>query len=130
MTRTTPDRTRDADENLRGDLRAIVRDRYGEAARQAASGALADHGPPTGESAAASCCGPEHESAAASANGAIDSSGCCGSGATVAVDPVTADIYYPGQTGELPAAALLASRGCGNPTAPAELRAQKSGRLV
>lgn len=120
MTRTTPERTRNADENVRGDLRAIVRDRYGEAARQVASGARTDHGP-TGESVAASCCGPENESAVGSGNGSIDSSGCCGSDSTRAADPVTADLYSPGETGDLPAAALLASRGCGNPTALAEL---------
>jgi arsenite methyltransferase len=42
----------------------------------------------------------------------------CGSG----VDPITADLYDTTQTGDVPAQALSASLGCGNPTALAELR--------
>jgi SAM-dependent methyltransferase len=36
-------------------------------------------------------------------------------------DPITSDLYDEGQTSGIPAAALLASLGCGNPTALAEL---------
>src|SRR5207244_6801359 len=36
-------------------------------------------------------------------------------------DPITADLYQAGQTAGLPTEALLASLGCGNPTALAEL---------
>lgn len=50
-----------------------------------------------------SCCGP---------------SGCCGGG-----DPITANLYEAGQSGEVPEAAMRASLGCGNPTALAELKA-------
>ena len=39
------------------------------------------------------------------------------------VDPVTANLYDAAQTEGLPAEAVLASLGCGNPTALAELRA-------
>ncbi|MBI4593382.1 MAG: arsenite methyltransferase [Candidatus Rokubacteria bacterium] len=46
--------------------------------------------------------------------------GCCGDGS--ARDPITADLYEAGQTAALPAEAVQASLGCGNPTALAELR--------
>ena len=49
--------------------------------------------------------------------------GCCGSGccSTTTNDPVTSDLYSDAELKELPIAAALASRGCGNPTALAEL---------
>jgi SAM-dependent methyltransferase len=50
----------------------------------------------------ASCCGPA----------------CCGG----ADDPISSNLYSADQTGDLPATAVLASLGCGNPTALAELR--------
>src|ERR1700677_1015027 len=49
-----------------------------------------------------SCCG---------ASAALD--GCC--------DPITSNLYDAAQTGELPQEAVLASLGCGNPTALAQL---------
>ena len=56
---------------------------------------------------------------------------CCGgcgptAGATVLDDadaPFGAGLYEPGQTAELPEEAVLASLGCGNPLAVAQLRA-------
>ena len=45
--------------------------------------------------------------------------GCCGGGEC---DPISRDLYDGMQAGEVPPAALLASLGCGNPTALAELR--------
>ena len=86
-------------------IRATVRERYGLVAQR------------VGESVTvgASCC--------ASAEG---SSGCCGS-TTESWDPITADLYDAGQTAGLPAEALLASLGCGNPTA---LAALKEGETV
>jgi ubiquinone/menaquinone biosynthesis C-methylase UbiE len=57
-------------------------------------------------------------------NGAKGS--CCGSSATTgmsATDPITRDLYDADQTRSIPEEALLASFGCGNPTALAELRA-------
>ena len=45
-------------------------------------------------------------------------SGCCSGGEC---DPVTRDLYEAGQTTGLPAEAVLASLGCGNPTALAAL---------
>jgi len=51
-------------------------------------------------------------------------SGCCGAKACCddSVDPITSNLYASDQTGELPREAVLASLGCGNPTALAELR--------
>jgi arsenite methyltransferase len=72
------------------EIREIVKEKYGEAARRVTSGG------------ANGCCG---------ASAALD--GCC--------DPITSNLYSPAQTGELPPEALLASLGCGNPTALAEL---------
>ncbi|HEX6536459.1 MAG TPA: arsenite methyltransferase [Gemmatimonadaceae bacterium] len=82
------------------EIRATVRARYGATAERVAHGAAAS----------ASCCGP-----------ADGSSGCCGS-TSESWDPITADLYDAGETAGLPAEALLASLGCGNPTALAELR--------
>lgn len=78
-------------------IRDVVRERYGTVARQVAEGAPS-----------VSCCGT------------AGSSGCCGS-TSETWDPITANLYDAAQTAGLPAAALLASLGCGNPTALAEL---------
>src|SRR6202522_3864150 len=45
--------------------------------------------------------------------GATASSGCC--------DPITSNLYDTQQTGQIPEEAMLASLGCGNPTALAKL---------
>ncbi len=73
------------------DLRAVVREKYGAAARRVNAGGSSCCG-----ASAASCCGP---------------------------DPITSNNYVGGEAGEVPAEALAASLGCGNPTALAELRA-------
>jgi arsenite methyltransferase len=80
------------------EIRSTVAARYGEAAKRVASGAPS------------MCCGP-----------AEGSSGCCGT-TTESWDPITSDLYEAGQTAGIPEQALLASLGCGNPTALAELR--------
>src|SRR5665213_3936493 len=51
-------------------------------------------------------------------------SSCCGAAAALdgCCDPITSNLYDAGQTGSLPEAAVLASLGCGNPTALAELK--------
>src|SRR6478735_7219551 len=55
-------------------------------------------------------------------------SSCCGgSGSCGTADPITSDLYAAGQTALLPEAAVLASLGCGNPTALTEL---KEGEVV
>jgi arsenite methyltransferase len=53
--------------------------------------------------------------------GTSPSSSCCGE------DPITANLYEAGQTAAVPEGAVLASLGCGNPTALAQL---KPGEVV
>jgi arsenite methyltransferase len=53
-------------------------------------------------------------------------SSCCGSGTSTSVsccDPITDNLYDIGQISQIPEEAVLASFGCGNPTALAELKA-------
>ena len=85
----------------RDELTAAVREKYGAAARSVL----------TGESIPAECCA---------------STGCCG-GAASSADPISSNLYISGETDQLPEAAVLASLGCGNPTALAEL---KEGEVV
>ncbi len=57
-------------------------------------------------------------------------SSCCGASARLdgsSVDPITSNLYDANQTGQIPEAAVLASLGCGNPTALAKLN---SGETV
>jgi arsenite methyltransferase len=54
--------------------------------------------------------------------------GCgCGTSACCGTDPITSDLYDETEASAVPAAAMLASLGCGNPTALAEL---KPGEVV
>jgi SAM-dependent methyltransferase len=88
-----------SNERSANELLDTVRERYGAAARRV----LEAQG-------AATCCGPV--------------SSCCGAAAfDGTVDPITSNLYLRGETEELPSAAVLASLGCGNPTALAELHA-------
>src|SRR5271157_4456156 len=51
-------------------------------------------------------------------------SSCCGASAAMeGCDPITSNLYDVSQTGALPEEAVLASLGCGNPTALAQLNA-------
>src|SRR5437763_2654835 len=77
-------------------LREAVRERYGRTALEVLG---AD------EPKAASCCGSD----------------CCGGEKGIG-DAVTSNLYSSTELGELPLAAALASLGCGNPTALAELK--------
>src|ERR1700712_5773117 len=43
--------------------------------------------------------------------------GCCGNSATGCSDPITSHLYSDAETSGLPADAVAASLGCGNPTA-------------
>src|SRR5437868_1071903 len=79
------------------DLVVAVREKYGAAARRVLSG----------EGLPAECC---------------TSSGCCGGAATASCDPISSNLYVTEETDALPESAVLASLGCGNPTALAELR--------
>jgi arsenite methyltransferase len=81
------------------DIKQTVKEKYGEAATRAASGNRS------------SCCG----SSASAASTAAPASSCCGG------DPITSNLYDQDQTAQLPEQAVLASLGCGNPTALAEL---------
>src|ERR1700693_4668890 len=81
-------------------LKSSVKAKYGQAALRVSEGATD-----------ALCCG---------------SSACCGA-TTEAWDPITSDLYDEKQKAGIPAEALLASLGCGNPTA---LAALKEGETV
>jgi len=48
-------------------------------------------------------------------------SSCCGATASTGCDPITTNLYDASQAGQIPEEALLASLGCGNPTALAKL---------
>ncbi len=74
------------------DIKVTVKEKYGEAAKRAASGGLA-----------IGCCGSPSDSG-------------CG-------DPITSNLYNLAEQSGLPAEAVAASLGCGNPTALAELKA-------
>jgi arsenite methyltransferase len=52
-------------------------------------------------------------------------SSCCGASASrgLGCDPITTNLYDAAQAGQIPEEALLASLGCGNPTALAKLNA-------
>src|SRR6266550_8284243 len=56
--------------------------------------------------------------ASGGSNSSCGASGCCGTD----VDPITRDLYDESQKSGLPDTAVLASLGCGNPTALAELK--------
>lgn len=72
-------------------VKEVVKEKYGEAARRVVSGE------------GNACCGSSPSS-------------CCSD-----ADPITSDLYDQLQKDELPEAAVLASLGCGNPTALAQL---------
>ena len=55
-----------------------------------------------------------------------NTSACCNPAFTCC-DPITSDLYNAAEKGELPEAAVLASLGCGNPTALIELKAGRDG---
>jgi hypothetical protein len=70
------------------------------------------------------------QAARRAASGAASS--CCGSSSCgTGSDPITRDLYAVGETQGLPSAALLASLGCGNPTALASsMRAKRYWTLA
>src|ERR1700722_18508725 len=73
------------------DIKDVVKEKYGQAALRSAAGQ------------GNSCCG---------------GSASCG---PVAWDPITSNLYDAQQKSGVPAEAMLASLGCGNPTALVEL---------
>jgi len=84
------------------DLKGVVQEKYGEAARRVRTGA----GLP------ADCCSKTN---------------CCEGAASSSCDPITSDLYDEAQKNGVPDKAMLASLGCGNPAALAEL---KLGEMV
>ena len=79
------------------DLKEIVQEKYGDAAKRVRAG----------EGLPADCC---------------SKTSCCQGAASSSCDPITSDLYDEAQRSELPEKAFLASLGCGNPTALAELK--------
>jgi len=102
-----------------------VRLRYGEAARAV----LNPHGDP-GCGCGPNCCGTAEDAAAAASGtpGCCATSSCCGgthatgSAALDTADCFGGSLYREGETDGLPAEAVLASLGCGNPLAVADLK--------
>ncbi|MFN2397184.1 MAG: arsenite methyltransferase [Gemmatimonadaceae bacterium] len=92
MTLVLQPRTKDHPDVEPERIRSVVRDKYGQAAVRAAGGLQASCG--------TSCCGD----------------------AEAARDPITSDLYQSSDIADLPAEAVLASLGCGNPTALADLK--------
>jgi SAM-dependent methyltransferase len=73
------------------DIKAVVQEKYGAAAKRATSGQ------------GSACCGTSPASA------------------IEGYDPITSNLYGEGEAGSVPEAAMRASLGCGNPTALAKL---------
>src|SRR5574338_1508453 len=88
--------------SVQSNITQIVREKYGQAARR-----VLEVREPASCGSTSSCCG--------------------GAAFTGATDPITSNLYLNGETAELPSAAVLASLGCGNPTA---LAALKEGEVV
>jgi ubiquinone/menaquinone biosynthesis C-methylase UbiE len=77
------------------EIKEKVGERYGQLARRVTEGA------------AASCCQPQPS--------------CCAPAESNTADPISRRLYAPEELKEVPLEALLASAGCGNPVALAEL---------
>ena len=78
-------------------IKNIVQEKYAETARRVLEG----------KGLPADCC---------------TTTSCCSGAAAASCDPITSDLYDQAQTSGLPEKAVLASLGCGNPTALAELK--------
>src|SRR3954464_6374314 len=78
------------------EVREIVKEKYGEAARRVIEG----------KGLPGDCC---------------SQTSCCEGSAAASCDPITSNLYDETQAGQLPDSALNASLGCGNPTALAKL---------
>ncbi|MGH2403852.1 MAG: methyltransferase domain-containing protein, partial [bacterium] len=81
-----------------GVLTSTVKEKYGEAAKRVLAG-----------QGGGGCCG-------------LVSCGCGSTPGDGSADPITSNLYSADETSSLPSDAVLASLGCGNPTALAELR--------
>jgi SAM-dependent methyltransferase len=110
------------------EIQQTVRDRYAEAALAAAS-AKTVHAAVHGSDALSGCCGPAVATAEVGVDGSVLASSsqaadaCCGDGCCSDVSGTYGlELYDAAEREGLPDAALLASLGCGNPIAVAELR--------
>ncbi len=80
------------DSNINSNIKEVVKENYGQSALCV-----------TNRTGGSCCCG-----------GAPSSGGSC--------DPITSNLYDEAQAGQIPEDAMLASLGCGNPTALAQLK--------
>ncbi|MGB7022542.1 MAG: arsenite methyltransferase [Candidatus Acidiferrales bacterium] len=78
---------------MSGDIRSEVKSKYGEAAKRVAAGLSAQEG----------------------------LTACCSTPGLSACDPITSNLYNESEKSAIPAEAVAASLGCGNPTALAKL---------
>jgi arsenite methyltransferase len=78
-------------------IKEIVQEKYAETARRVLEG----------KGLPADCC---------------TATSCCSGATAASCDPITSDLYDQAQTSDVPEKAVLASLGCGNPTALAELK--------
>ena len=110
-------------------LRERVRDRYAAAARRVTS---AESGRDCGCGCGGNCggfCGTEASAEASTDVSATPAAACCGTGEAESYTAAAAELdetfgaalYTADEHEELPAEALAASLGCGNPTAVADL---------
>jgi arsenite methyltransferase len=83
---------------MSSELPAAVQAKYGAAARRVLDG----------EGVPADCC---------------TTIGCCEGAAAASCDPITSNLYESSEARQVPEKAMLASLGCGNPTALTELHA-------
>jgi len=91
------------------DIKMVVREKYAAAARRAAP-SMRPHGPAQSGG----------ETVASERGGTADAGGCCGE-ACGCGDPITSNLYAGHEIADLPQEAIVASLGCGNPTALADL---------
>lgn len=89
----------------RDDVRELVKQRYGEAALRVLSGQ------------GGACCGSSSAMGQVCCADSNVDEGCCSN----VEDPITSNLYSDTEAAEIPEAAVLASLGCGNPTALAQL---------
>jgi arsenite methyltransferase len=107
------------------EIQQHVRDRYAEAALASVAGTT--RGAAGQSTAFSTCCGPSVSAAEVGADGSVlnaaHADGCCGDGCCTDISGTYGlQLYDAAEREGIPDAALLASLGCGNPIAIAELR--------
>lgn len=103
-------------------LRAEVRAHYAKTALQV----LGTEQPQAVSCCGPSCCPPSTPAVTTVQKSEAETSACCGSSCCSTTEasgsPIISDLYTLPELETIPLAAALASRGCGNPTALAELK--------